>query len=102
MDVFMTAPYYALIECRWKKDPLEVEVIHVLRGKLANRPAAVVGLDVSMSGFTRGAKDNVRDARDRTVFLVERDDIEALISGALTFRAFYDAKMRALLTQYPE
>jgi len=101
VDVFMWQPHAALIECRWEKKPLEVEVVSILRRKLAKRPSSVVGLYVSMSGFTQGAKEDVRDARDRTVFLVERDNVHALAEGTLTFQEFWDAKMRALITQYP-
>ncbi len=101
VDLFMTDPEWVLIECRWEGTPLEPEVIYNITGKLAKRPSFVNGLYVSMSGFTEGAKTESRNTRNRTVVLMERDDVLTLANGDITFKDFWQAYLRDLLVRRP-
>jgi Restriction endonuclease len=100
VDLFMDDPQYALIECRWKKEPLQPNAIHVLLGKLRKRPAAVAGVYISMSGFTDGAIRDARDERERTIILLTRSDVADLASGRIKFRAFWRERMLDLILRY--
>jgi restriction endonuclease Mrr len=98
----MIDPQYALIECRWEKDPQEATAIRELGGKLDTRPSIVAGLYVSMSGFTDGARTIAQQMHERAVVLMNRDDILALAEGMMTFQAFWRERMRELVVRYPK
>jgi len=102
VDLFMIDPQYALIECRWEKDPQEATAIRELGGKLDTRPSIVAGLYVSMSGFTDGARTIAQQMHERAVVLMNRDDILALAEGMMTFQAFWRERMRELVVRYPK
>ena len=101
VDLFMIEPQVALIECRWEAEPLQPKVIRDILGKLRKRPAGVVGMYVSMSGFTQGAVTEAEDAaRDRTIVLIAREDVMRLALGDIKFRALWRERIRELILRY--
>jgi Restriction endonuclease len=101
VDLLMIEPQAALIECRWKNQPLQPEVISNILGKLLKRPAGVVGIYVSMSGFTRGAIAHARDvSRERGIVLLGPSDVMTLARGEIKFRAFWRQYTLELLRRY--
>ena len=102
IDLFMFKPIHALIECRWRADPVEAGDILVLIGKLLKRPAVVGGLCVSMNGFTAGAQKEAADARDRTVVLFAREDVSRLSQGSIHFKELWDERVDDLIRRYPK
>jgi hypothetical protein len=78
-----------LVESVWESGPAGVDDVDQVRTRLAETHASVVGLLVSVGGFTSGAVDRVRDKRERPVLLLGgaelRDvlDSPALLAGLL-------------------
>jgi len=96
--VFREREYY-LLESKWEKDRIEAPVIRELIGKLENR-IDVRGIVVSMSGFTRGALEQVHDhTGKRIILLFGNDDVRALVYGQETFDDLLNAKYKALVTK---
>jgi hypothetical protein len=100
IDLFMSDPQIAIIECRWTKDPLETADVDVLVRKAERRPPTCYGLYVSMSGFTKGAQSAARDARDRAIFLMAKPEIEDLFAGTRHFTEFWHEQVQASLRRY--
>ncbi len=90
---------YFLVECKWEKQPIEAGVIRELHGKLSNR-VDVRGIVVSMSGFTKGAVEQVESySASRIVLLFGPEDVRAMVDGSITFDELLDGKYKELVTR---
>jgi hypothetical protein len=100
MDVVIfRPPDYYVIECKWVKDPVEANVIRELIGKVGNR-AGVRGIVVSMSGFTKGAIEQVEDhSNTRAILLFGPENVRSLVYGQSTFDELLDGKCRELIVR---
>lgn len=87
---------YFLIECKWEKSPVEAAVLRELNGKLMSR-VDVRGIVLSMSGFSRGAEEEVvRSLPQRVVLLFGEADARALFSGK-SFDEMLDEKYKSAI-----
>lgn len=90
---------YYVIECKWQKDPIEAGVIRELHGKLSNR-AGVNGILASMSGFTKGAVDQVLAfAAGKPILLFGAKDIHAITHSEASFEQLLGDKYDCLVSQ---
>lgn len=88
---------YFLVECKWLKESVESSVIGGLYAKLHKR-AGVRGIVVSMSGFTSGALEAVREyTDDHLIFLFGSEDIHSLIFGDQKFDDLLNEKFKELV-----
>lgn len=96
--IFQNREYY-LIECKWEKAPVEASVIRELIGKLNNR-TDMRGIAASMSGFAKGAVDQVREhVSQRIILLFGPQDIRSMIDGRIAFNELLDEKYKELVTR---
>jgi len=96
--VYKESEYY-LIESKWKKDPIEADIVRELFGKLSNR-IGVQGIIVSMSGFTEGAIKQATDyVSQRVILFFGPDDVHSLIYGRLSFDEQLNEKYQKLITK---
>jgi len=94
--VFSGREYY-LTECKWEKDPIEARVVRELFGKLGNR-IDVRGILISMSGFSSGAIDQVKDYVNRRVILVfGPEDIHNILYRRSSFDDLLNQKYKELV-----
>lgn len=102
VDLFVHRPIRALVECRWYAEPVDRPAISELIGKLTrDRPAIVLGIYVSMSGFTEPARTEAREqARDRAVVLLDRADVLKLLHGEQHARELVDGRIDELVRRY--
>lgn len=102
VDLFVHRPIRALVECRWYAEPVDRLAVSELIGKLTrDRPAIVLGIYVSMSGFTGPARTEAREhARDRAVVLLDRADVLKLLRGEQHARALVDERIDELVRRY--
>ena len=62
--------------------PVDTKQVRDFLGKLTKRPAAVVGLIVSMSGFTTHAREEVgARSHERLILTADRRDLEHMLRG---------------------
>jgi hypothetical protein len=87
-----------VLECKDHREPLSIESIAKLRNLLLRRPAQVVGLAVSRSGFTAPAMLLARFLWPQTILLWTGDEI-AYALETRGFRAGLAAKYKASLTK---
>jgi hypothetical protein len=99
-DVFVLKPNHLLVECKWQTEPIEPSDIMVLRGKLRERHAAVMGLFVSISGFTDKALEKADDTRDRVLLCADRADVESWLDGRVWFKNWWDSRVDLLVQRY--
>jgi hypothetical protein len=78
--IYRTHEFY-LIECKWENKPIEARVIRDFFAKLELRDG-VMGIIISMSGFTSGSLEDVRDRMGRRVILLFGPaDIRSIVTG---------------------
>jgi hypothetical protein len=94
-----------LVEMKWKQKAADINDVDSLFSRLDRTPGSVVGVLVSISGFSKNAIERVESRRDRPVLLVTGAEIERILQrGSLTrlLRRKQDHLLvegRALLTQ---
>jgi hypothetical protein len=69
-----------LVETKWQRALVAAGEIDSLISRLRRTESRVVGVFVSVSGFTREARDVVTASRDRPVLLVDGGELEDLLS----------------------
>lgn len=81
------------------KKPVEAKVVRSIFGKLENR-VGINGIIVSMSGFSSGSTDQVKEyANKKIILLFGEEDIKKLISHDIHFDILLDEKYKALITR---
>jgi len=103
VDIFVHRPFRAVVECRWRSGSVGRDAVDMLVGKLRReRPATVIGMSVSMSGFTSEATDEVRRvANDRTILLLDANDIADLADGRVHIAELVDSRLDEIVRRYP-
>jgi len=101
-DIFVHRPFRALIEARWRAQPAGVEAVTGIVAKLRReRPAMVIGVFVSMSGYTEQAHAEAkRCAADRVVLLLNRQDVYELTTGELHIADLVKRRLDAVVRRY--
>lgn len=89
--------FYYLIECKWEKKPIEADIVDKLFGKLSRR-ATTYGILMSMSGFTKGCIDCVKDfTSQKLILLFGKSDIEEIIAFPNSFDSLLNEKHKELI-----
>lgn len=71
--------YDYLIEVKWQQSPVDVADIDSLRSRLDRTPSHVIGVFVSMSGFTETALQVVQNRHLRMLLLLDSTDIRTVV-----------------------
>ena len=88
---------FYLIECKWEKNPIEAETIDKLFGKLSRR-AGTNGILISVSGFTKGSIECVKDfTNQKLILLFGSKDLERIIVNPNTFEEILNHKYKELV-----
>lgn len=80
-DLFASGRDDFLVEAKWQKAAVGMDIVDALWGRLARTPPHVVGVVFSMSGFTSRAVKLVEENRDRPILLVRRAEVAQLCDG---------------------
>jgi hypothetical protein len=102
VDHFIYRPFWALMECRWRRERVEPSDIRDFAGKLAYRPSIVSGLYVSISGFTDDARRIASEwPTGRAIVLLDEADVRSLIAGDEHLVDLYSERIDELVRRYP-
>ncbi|WP_275558852.1 restriction endonuclease [Streptomyces sp. 5-6(2022)] len=70
-----------LIEAKWEAKPVSVDVIDSVESRLRRTDPSVVGVVISMSGFSKTCLDEVvRKRGERTILPVDSNDVKSAMS----------------------
>jgi hypothetical protein len=95
--VLSNGDLYYVLECRWKAEPVEAKEIRDFQGKLRKR-SGVLGLVMSMSGFTAGAKtEAVSGAGEVATLFVGPGEIADLFARRVDFANLLSEKRKKLV-----
>ncbi len=94
-DIVLSMNHFTsvLVEAKWESAPIEALEVRNFYGKLDSRSPRIIGLIISMSGFTKGAEIEARSKlQKRTIVMLNRQEVEAVIKGRTDFRALFEQK----------
>jgi hypothetical protein len=101
VDLFVSKPVHAIIECRWSARPLNARGLRDLTSKLRRRPAIVAGIYISVSGFAATARKEASDEpADRTILLWDSRELDALLSGSVHAKDLFDDSVAEVVRRY--
>lgn len=96
VDLFVVRrDVHLLVEAKWTKKRTQQDVIDGLQARLASAPPGVVGLVVSMSGFTPKVIERVERLADRPILLMDGWEVEQVVARGGLY-ALVRSKMDAL------
>jgi hypothetical protein len=89
-----------LVEAKWEKNPVSVEVVDSVEARLRRTVPSVIGVIISMSGFSRTViSEVISKRRDRAILLLDRNDIEVLIEDPGNLSWMLRSKCNSLIRE---
>jgi hypothetical protein len=96
-DVFASrAAELYLIECKWRRDKANIDDLDSLRSRLRRTDSRVIGLLVSMPGFSGSVLHDVEHHREQPVLLISGDELRLLASQGESLASLLWRKKDAL------
>ena len=87
-----------LIECKYRSSRADIDDLDSLRSRLRRTDGSVVGVLLSMPGFTGSVISDVEQHRNQPVLLVSSDELQLVASGFEPISRLLWRKNDALLT----
>jgi len=101
VDIFVEAPFRAIIETRWSKHRLTARELGDLTRKLRKRPAIVAGIYVAMGGFTADARaEAAEETSGHTVLLWDSSHVALLLDGEKHAADLFDDGVSDVIRRY--
>jgi hypothetical protein len=86
-----------LVECKWRRQPAGSDDVDGLRARTARLPGPITGVLVSISGFTKGAVEEVERRRDQRVLLFGEEELDEVTDRWGDLRHMLRIKQQSLL-----
>ena len=86
-----------LIEAKWQNDRVDIDDLDSLRSRLGRTASHVVGIFVSISGFTKTAIEGVGSDRTRIILLIDGSEIDDLFREPASLLALLRFKRERLI-----
>ncbi len=87
-----------LVEAKWRSDKADINDLDSLRARLGRTAGHVVGVLVSVNGFTGSVLSDVASRARQPVLLVSGDELLRALRGSDPFLRLLHRKLEALLT----
>jgi hypothetical protein len=101
VDLFLTrGQLRLLVETKWTKRKATIEEVDQLLTRLEGAPPNVVGLLVSMSGFSRTAVERVEAHARRPILLLSGDEVAEMVTRGQGLHALVRWKLDRLITNH--
>ncbi len=69
-----------LIETKWESKEVDIDAIDGVRARLSRTHSTVIGVLVSIGGFTRSVVDDVEAKRQQPILLIDKEELTGLLS----------------------
>lgn len=86
-----------LIECKWRSDKANIDDIDSLRSRLRRTNGGVIGVLVSVPGFSGSVLFDVEHHREQPILLISGDELQLIASGSDSLSNLLWRKKEALL-----
>lgn len=81
-----------LLEARWRKEPVEPKDLRDFEGKIRGKAKNVLGLFISVSGFTAGARN--KTSQETPLILMDGTDLLAVLEARIDLTELLERKRR--------
>lgn len=89
---------FCIGEARWLRKSVDCKQVRDFHGKLMDRPPFVIGILVSISGFTSEALNWIsKQTSSRTIITADRDSVAEIVSHSNSFKEFVINQLDARL-----
>ena len=88
--------WYYLVECRWRAAKAKRKEVDEFVTKLSRSGAQTMGLFISINGWTKKAVDVTKQNPEKKVFLMNGEDLRAVLASELPLHTLIRAKAEAL------
>ena len=100
IDLFVArGDLHLLVEAKWTKRRSQHDVIDEMRARLESAPPGVVGLVVSMSGFSSKVIERVERSAERPILLMNGDEVERVVARGGGLYSLVRSKMDQFLRE---
>ncbi len=94
---FKLEGWYYLVECKWQTKQADSSQVDAFRGKVTRTTQQMMGLFLSINGWTEGVITTLKQNRDKCIILMNGQDLYYLLTNSQAdLRAFLLAKNDAL------
>ncbi|MGA5703087.1 restriction endonuclease [Peterkaempfera bronchialis] len=87
-----------LVEAKWQGEKTDVDVLGGMRDRLRRTDSSVVGVIVSIAGFTGTVIDEIGRERNMPILLVDGADLLGVLRDPVTLPGLFQAKLEELIT----
>ena len=89
--------WYYLVECKWRSRMTSTsEIDGGLRGKISRSGEQTMGLFISVNGWSSNVVPLLKQNREKNVFLMNGEDIEAVLADKISLGHLLRAKLETL------
>ena len=88
---FRVADQRFILEAKWEATAIDTGPLAKLKTRVQQRLAGVLGVFVSMSGYTADARHELNLGQRSEVLLLDRQHVEAMLSGVVSPLELFDA-----------
>jgi hypothetical protein len=86
-----------LIEVKWRRDPADVSDVDNVWIRLQETPSTMIGVLISVNGFTATARERVRARRSQPILLMTGPELASALANPPGIRATLGGKREELL-----
>jgi hypothetical protein len=90
---FRIADQRFILEAKWEASPTGTGALAKLKTRVQQRLAGVLGVFVSMSGYSDEALDELNIGQRSEVLLLDKQHVEAMLSGLVSPMELFDAAL---------
>ncbi len=93
---FTLDSHHYLLECKWTSGAVGQSNVDALCGKVGRSGDQTMGVFISVNGWSDHVLDLLKQNQEKRVFLVNGQDISAVLLGSINFTNLLRAKIQAL------
>jgi hypothetical protein len=92
---FLWGNVFILGEARWRKEKVDEPQVRDFMGKLLDRPPFVIGLMVSLSGYTKPSLEWIsKHSGERTILIITQDDLSQILNQTIELNEWLRQSLR--------
>ena len=88
--------WYYLTECRWHRERLSARSVDGLSGQVRRSGKQTMGLLLAINGWSDNVPGLLQQNQDKSILLMDGDDLDAVLAGRVGMRELLSAKLAAL------
>jgi len=87
--------WYYIVECKWREKPADMSQLDVLLAKVNRSAKQTMGLFLSISGWSKKVPETLQKNPDKSVFLMNGNELEKVLKDQLDLREVLIRKLKA-------